>query len=258
MFKDYNGNNILPLLKKNFPEIAHGTMPRHGGVSKGPFAGNNIGFGVGDDENCVRANRERIKKKFGFTHLVSARQVHGDSVYHVRSPVADCEILECDALVTALPDVGLLIGHADCQAILIYDAVHGVIAAVHNGWRGSVANIIAKTVASMQSEYGSNPADLEIGVSPSLGPCCSEFVNYRDELPRSFWKYLVKDNHFNFWKITNRQLLQCGVQSDSITIAGICTSCSVEYFSYRRAVRLYNGITGRNGSVIAMVKGSER
>ncbi len=254
MLNDNTGGNVLPLLRKSFAGIVHGTVSRHGGASKGLFAGNNIGFDIGDDADKVERNRERLRTGLGLRHLISSRQVHGDKIYHVRSPLSEDSLDGYDALTTDLADVGLMISHADCQAVLIYDTVRGVVAAVHNGWRGSVANILGKTVAAMNSEYGSLPQDLEIGVSPSLGPCCSEFVNYREELPHDFWKHLVKENHFDFWQITRRQLMRCGIRSQSIAIAGICTSCSVDYFSYRRAVRLDYGITGRNGTVIAMVE----
>ncbi len=254
MMSTQTGRNILPLFKRTFADIAHGTVSRHGGQSQAPFAGNNISFSVGDDAEVVRRNRMLIKKNLGFDHLVSAGQVHGDKVVCVKSSGHEDRIVDgCDALVTDRVGVGLLIGHADCQAVLLYDSVRRVIAAVHSGWRGSIANIVGKTVQVMQHEYGCIPANLEVGVSPSLGPCCSEFVNYRDELPRSFWKYLVKENHFDFWQITRRQLLKCGVRHDAVNIAGICTSCSVDYYSYRRACRVKAGITGRNGTVIAMI-----
>lgn len=252
-----NGDQgVLPLLRNSFDNLAEGTFSRHGGVSKNSFASNNIGFDLGDDDDRVLRNREKIKAVAGLDVLVSAKQVHGDDICHLRTPVAgDCVIDRCDALTTDRAGVGLMIGHADCQAAVLYDRRKKVIGAVHSGWRGSGANILGRTVAAMEREYGSNPADLEVGVSPSLGPCCSEFVNYREELPRWFWKYLVKDNHFDFWKITLQQLLQAGVREKAVSFAGICTSCSVEYFSYRRACRLHQGITGRNATIIAMTAG---
>ncbi|MEE4241086.1 MAG: peptidoglycan editing factor PgeF [Desulfopila sp.] len=246
--------NILPLFKRTYGDVVQGTVSRHGGQSQAPFAGNNISFGVGDNEESVRRNRAQIKKDLGVEYLVSAGQVHGDRVVCITAAINEDSIIDaCDALVTNRAGVGLMIGHADCQAILLYDPVRRVIAAIHSGWRGSVANIAARTVQVMQDKYGCVPADLEAGVSPSLGPCCSEFVNYREELPRSFWRYLVKENYFDFWQITFQQLVKSGVRHNAIHISSICTSCSVDYFSYRRACRVKGGITGRNGTVIAML-----
>jgi len=252
-----NGDlGILPLLDKTFVNLVNGTFSRHGGVSRGNFASNNIAFEVGDDADRVLRNRDTIKAVAGFDQLVSAKQVHGHDMYHLRAPVdGDCVINSCDVLTTDLVGVGLMVGHADCQAAVIYDRRQKVIAAVHSGWRGSAVNVLGRTVAAMKMEYGCSPADLEVGVSPSLGPCCSEFVNYREELPPWFWKYLVKDNHFDFWAISLQQLVQAGVARQAISFAGICTSCSVDYFSYRRSCRLQQGKTGRNATIIGMVPG---
>ena len=156
-------------------------------------------------------------------------------------------------MITNQPRAGLLIQHADCQPVMVYDKVNGVIAAIHSGWRGSVVNIIEKTIEEMKLRYGSDPENLVAAVGPSLGPCCSEFVNYKDELPESFLEFQIKKNYFDFWDITRYQLMQCGIKNDSVTIVGECTSCSSDYFSYRRACRNGDGVTGRNGSLIALI-----
>jgi hypothetical protein len=30
------------------------------------------------------------------------------------------------------------------------------------------------------------------GISPSLGPCCSQFIHYEKEIPQEFWHLQVK------------------------------------------------------------------
>ena len=56
------------------------------------------------------------------------------------------EVKECDALISNQPGTALMIQQADCQAVLLFDPVNRAIGAVHNGWRGSVANIIAAAI----------------------------------------------------------------------------------------------------------------
>ncbi len=249
-----NGLKVQSLFDGQQMECVQGAFSRYGGVSKPPFDSHNISFGVGDNFDSVKSNRQAIKKYLKFDHLVSARQVHGNKVHVVNEPVDhDIRVDDCDALVTDIPRVGLLIGHADCQPVLLYDTVRKVVAAIHSGWRGSVVNIIAATISVMQQQFQTDPANLVAGVGPSLGPCCSEFVNHQSELPQSFQLFQVKENYFDFWQISNNQLEQCGVRKSSIFIAGICTSCSPDYFSYRRARRQGTGITGRNGTVIALL-----
>ncbi len=245
---------VHPLLKEPLLGIVHGSVSRFGGESAGSFASNNISFGVGDDASCVSRNRENIKKRFGLNYLVSAHQVHGNNIHQVEGPLDhDYIIDDTDALMTNVVGVGLMIGHADCQAVLLYDRGHRAVAAVHNGWRGSVVNIVAGTVEAMQETFGTRPEHLIAGIGPSLGPCCAEFVHYKTELPPSFLDFRVGENHFDFWKITRNQLQKCGVPGRSISCLETCTVCSSDFFSYRRACRSTDGVTGRNGSLIALV-----
>lgn len=226
---------------------------RHGGVSRPPWDSLNIGYSVGDDREDVAANRQRVKRAGGVSVLVTAKQVHGDTVHVVHDDsTEDLAIDSCDSLITDRQGVGLFIQHADCQAIMLYDPVKRVIGAIHSGWRGSVLNIAAKTVTEMTRFFDCAPSSLLALISPSLGPCCAEFVNYREELPESFTSYMVGENHFDFWQITRKQLSDCGVLEGNISLPDTCTKCSGDFFSHRRAVQENDGITGRNCSLIML------
>lgn len=221
---------------------------RMGGVSPAPYGSLNLSFGVGDTDENVRENRQRLKAALGIPVLASAKQVHGDRVWVIDAPLAqDTEEAGYDALVTNQPGVALMVQQADCQAVLLHDSVRNVVAAIHAGWRGSVANIIAKTIHTMVERFGTNPADVVAGISPSLGPCCAEFINYRAELPAEFHGHQVTSNHFDFWAISRDQLVAAGVREEQIETARICTKCSPDYFSFRR-----ERVTGRFGSVIML------
>lgn len=229
--------------------LSAATFSRHGGLSGVPYHSRNVGLHAGDDEAVVLRNRALIREELGLARLVSAGQVHGDSILNVDwLPETDEEHAGHDALMTNIPELGLMIQQADCQAVMLYDPEHGAVANIHSGWRGSVANIIAKTVAAMAKAYGTRPAALHAAISPSLGPCCGEFINYRTELPLAFHAYQTQPNHFDFWAISRDQLRNAGVRVEQIEIAGRCTVCNENYFSYRR-----EGVTGRFASVIGMV-----
>ncbi len=234
----------------HLPAVSSVTFSRHGGASQGVYHSRNVGLHVGDDETLVWRNRALIKEELGLLRLVSAKQVHGDSILHVDwLPDADVEQAGHDALMTNIREVGLMIQQADCQAIMLYDPEHAAVANIHSGWRGSVQNIIAKTVVAMTAAYGTRPSSLFAAISPSLGPCCGEFTQYQIELPFSFHGYQVRPNHFDFWAISRDQLRDCGVRIEQIEIAGRCTVCDGDYFSYRR-----DKVTGRFASVIGMRK----
>ena len=234
--------------------LPHGCFTRDGGCSTGPYASLNIGYSTGDSPRRVDSNRERICNHLKLDRLVAMHQVHGEEVLTVTGPPREDHenARVCDALITSRPGIGLLVQHADCQPILLHDPRTRAIGAVHSGWRGSVANIAAKTIAAMQRCYGTEPADINAFVGPSLGPCCAEFINFKEELPGWMHPFQVKATYFDFWEITRQQLLQAGVPENQIELAAVCTRCSNLYFSYRRTQGRPQRLTGRNGSVIAL------
>ncbi len=184
------------------------------------------------------------KNLLGTEKLCYAHQVHGNEV-KIADPL---KVEECDGLLTNQKDLTLLVKHADCQAALFYDPKKRVIGNVHCGWRGSVKNIYRKTVERFQEIYGSNPKDLLVCISPSLGPDHAEFTQYKNELPKEFWQFQVKSSYFDFWAISKNQLLDCGIVDSHIEMAKMCTFCGEsDFFSYRRDKK-----TGRHGTLIAL------
>jgi YfiH family protein len=232
---------------------AHGFFNRSGGASLGPHDSLNVGLHVGDNHRSVHENRKRIKNRLDCKNLISAKQVHGTRIFCLTEEAhADEEIPEYDALITNRSGVGLMIQHADCQPVLLFDPVHRVVGGVHSGWRGSVQNILGHVISEFASRFSCNPRDIKAAIGPSLGPCCAEFINYRTELPENFLQFMSSQNHFNFWQISRHQLLDAGLLPENIDCVNICTCCNRNYFSYRRAVRENGGITGRLCSVIAL------
>ena len=175
-----------------------------------------------------------------------ARQVHGTEIVAVEggetSPVASA-----DGLATDQRGVGLLIKQADCQAIILAAPQRGVIANLHAGWRGNAAGMPAKGVEFLAARYGVAPEELYAAVSPSLGACCGEFVNWRRELPAWFEPFRVGENHFDLEAATRYQLEAAGVRPQRIFLSGRCTVCSPEFYSYRR-----DKTAGRFGTVVAL------
>lgn len=224
---------------------------RHGGLGKAPYDTLNLSFYVGDENKTVLENRNNVQQRLEIERLYSVHQIHSDKVIVVDN-ACQGETHGYDALITNQPGAGLLIQQADCQAILLHDPVTNAIGAVHSGWKGSVLNIIAETITQMTVHFGTDPKDLTVVVSPSLGPCCAEFIHYRKELPAWMHAYQVRENYFDFWQISRKQLEGAGVPSAQIDTAGICTKCNTDFFSYRRSVEKGQTSTGRNGSVIAL------
>ena len=237
-----------------FSDIRHGIFTRKNGYSKMPYKSLNTSYSTGDDSRNVKLNRSVISKCFDGNQLVFARQVHGEKVVVLSNKSIPLKnsfpeaIPECDAMITDIKKRPLVIQVADCQSILMYDPVLQVIANVHSGWRGSIKNIIGRTISVMEKEFDSKPGNIVTGISPSLGPCCAEFVHYKDEIPEEFWKYKDDSDHFNFWAISSDQLCNAGVLKKNIYLSEICTRCNTDlFFSFRG-----EGTTGRFAAVIGL------
>ena len=225
--------------------VVHGCMMRHGGVSTGPLASLNMSDRPGDTEENVLINKRRVREALSISSLFFSHLNHGNLVLSVEQSTKE---KYHDGTSTDKIDLAIGVSHADCQAAIFYDPAKHVMANVHCGWRGSVQNIYRETVKHMGEKYGSRAADLLVCISPSLGPESAEFINYKTELPESFWEYQVKPNYFDFWAISEHQLMQEGVLRDHIQIAGIDTLANEkDYFSHRR-----DPATGRNCTVCGL------
>ena len=234
--------------------IDHRVFTRNSGYSQPPFDSLNVSFGTGDSRKNVSRNRAIISRFTGAGQLVFARQVHGCRIDVLGRDSENRDLISAgrdssaDAMVTDITGKHLVIQVADCQAVLLYEPTRRVIANIHCGWRGSVQNIIGCTVAAMVQHFNCSPGRIRAGIGPSLGPCCAEFVNYRQEIPKAFWRYKGLNRHFDFWSLSRDQLKRAGVDETNIECSGICTRCRTnEFFSYRA-----QRTTGRFAAVIGL------
>jgi YfiH family protein len=220
---------------------------RVGGVSPLPADALSLGNFSQDEHTNVIENRRRFLRALGASdwQLVTAKQVHSADVRSV-SGIEDArgEPAACDALIANFGRALLAVQTADCLPILIADERTGAFAAVHAGWRGTLAGIVARTVEQMQLRYDSRPEGLHVALGPAIGACCFEVGSevvalfrgkycYTDELISS----LQDDGkaRLNLNQANARQLIDCGLQADRIYDAGLCTVCRNElFFSYRR------------------------
>ena len=235
----------------DYPEIWHGIFTRRGGYSKGQYKSLNISFEVGDDPEIVEQNRNIIEKCIERKGLVFVKQKHGTEIIVLtKNNNFNINMLhEGDAIITDIINKYLVIQVADCQPLLLYDPVKRVVANIHSGWRGSIKNIIEKTIIKMQKIFSCKPINIIAGIGPSLGPCCAEFINYKKEIPSNLWKYKNNYNFFDFWALSRDQLINAGVLIENIHLSEICTKCNTNrFFSFRK-----QRITGRFASIIGLI-----
>lgn len=143
---------------------------------------------------------------------------------------------EADALIAAR--AGLVVGvrTADCVPLLLVSAKDGWSAAVHAGWRGTIAGIAGEAVRAARGA-GIEAQHLAAALGPSIGPCCYEVSpEIGDQFARAGLP-VVRGGvrpHLDL-REANRVLLErSGVPAHAIQLVGSCTRCaSGRYHSYR-------------------------
>ena len=234
---------------------------RAGGMSAPPYDELNLGSHVGDDRAAVDANRTRVLEALGVpaAKLIVPNQVHGTN--GVQVVACDQESLSraaaqaaegADYLAVEVADVAAMLCFADCVPVIVVSPT-GRFAVAHAGWRGAVARIASKAVASLaQLDRRELGADAAQWYNAYIGPhirsecfeCGAEVVQaFRQE----FGEVAIADAcHVDLAAAVSADLLSAGVQLDRIADAGICTRCrSEEFYSYRAS----GGTCGRHAAV---------
>jgi YfiH family protein len=250
--------------------FANGFSTRNGGVSAMLENSLNLaGFNEDSAENILE-NRRRFLKLFpGQWALAGCWQVHGADVRLVKNsidakPAEDPrgDTVYCDAIVSDAPGVLAGVKTADCVPILIGDPQTGAFAAVHAGWRGTLAEVATKALSQMVRNYNTKPDGVVIAIGPAAGACCyevgSEVINaFGDRFTNSAELFNpTREDHacVDLIKANRAQLTSAGVNEDRIYSAPLCTMCRTDlFFSYRREKNLH-GKVGRLMSVIGRLE----
>lgn len=232
--------------------VRHAFSTRLGGVSEGCFSslnlGNPIGASVQDPSGNIEENLRRLATAAGLDgrELRRAHQVHGAQVIEMsRRPCGD---IRADALVTEDPACMVSVRTADCVPILLASEDGRQVAAVHAGWRGVVANVVAAAALRMR----------DLGAA-AVGPCIGyDAFEVGAEVAEAFEQALGprppmrrrEDGkwHVDLREAVRRQLVAAGVDPRRIDVSGHCTfAAREEFFSHRR-----DGLTtGRMAALIA-------
>ena len=268
--------------------VPHGFSTRLGGVSSKPFDSLNMGgFPIEPTRSAasveghsdsgtpptdtlenIRENEHRLLVALHCENrqLVKVHQVHGCDVLeapfvenHMRSATGVKQVSQADALITSLPDFMLSIRVADCVPILLtHQAASGQpqwVAAVHAGWRGVVAQVLAKTIQAFV-ERGVAAKDLLAAIGPCIGPGDFEVgPEVAEQFTRIGLSKAVRTSltippgkpHIDLADGVSEQLLALGIAREHIDRTDRCTFHDAdEFFSHRRD----KGLTGRMAAVI--------
>ena len=157
------------------------------------------------------------------------------------------------------PDIALAVFVADCIPALVADARTGAFAAVHAGWRGTLAGVVPAAVRALGEHFGARPGDLRVALGPAIGACCFEVgpevvAAFEAGLPGAREAGVVVPASAGGkpridLKRANRLLLErAGVASEAIDASADCTmSDRARFYSFRRD----KGETGQHLGFIA-------
>ena len=173
-----------------------------------------------------------------FARLATLKQIHSSSC--VAADGRTGLLGEGDALLENQPGSVVAVKTADCIPVLLVDERLRAVAAVHAGWRGTVARIVAEAVAAMTKRFGTRPEDLHAAIGPGIGECCFEVG---PEVAVHFGGQ--GRGHIDLSAANCRQLEEAGVTPRRVYASNLCTMCRAEeFYSFRRdreaAGRMYS------------------
>ena len=164
-----------PLLAQH--GFAHAFTERAGGFSLPPFDSLNFEGGLGDSKEAIVSNHELLAFEVGYRSATffEATQVHGAEVFVVDENTSRDRTRkqEADALQTDVLGWAVGVRTADCLPLLLADPSSRCVAAVHAGWRGTVAGIVSASVARFEKR-GVSGSRIVAAIGPHIRACCFE------------------------------------------------------------------------------------
>ena len=245
---------------------------RHGGVSTGNHCAFNINEYCGDQPECIAANRRLLAGELGIgvENIIVPHQTHGTVARRIDTAFLDLSAEErkqrlegVDAVYTDVKRICVGVSTADCIPVLLFDNRCKVVAAVHAGWRGTVARIVACAIKVMGEDLGSHPDDMMAWIGPGISLEAFEvgdevyeaFRNAGFDMPNIARRLpsasATADDgckwHIDLVECNRRQLVEAGIDERNVHVSGICTFANcTDYFSARRlginSGRIYSGI----------------
>jgi len=254
---------MVNTVKSELIRYPHGFSTRVGGVSKGVFKSLNLGLNRGDDEGDVRENWRIFLESCGMKdkEFVCGRQVHGNRVAIVNKKDAGVAFeqksdIEADGFVTNCKGLPMAIFTADCTPLILTDEVNGLAAAVHCGWRSTVADIEKNAVDAMIS-LGAQTENIKAAMGPALGICCFEVGeeviraanDLIGQLDNDMYKPSKNEGKYmlDLQAVIKKRLIMLGLNEENIDVVGECTMCHTDrYWSHRGTA----GIRGSQANIV--------
>jgi YfiH family protein len=233
--------------------IRCGPVERVAGVepafsTRGRDGGARFDLGGPDDETPAAGRRRRDFVRasgLGGRRPTVLRQVHGSTVIDADAVPRGASTGEADGVIATSGGSrqwAPAVRWADCVPVLLAARDGRAVAAVHSGWRGTVAGVVPQAIARLR-ERGVAPGALLAALGPAIGGCCYEVGEEvaaavaraagagPDRVARRADGRLTLDLR----RAIRIQLERAGLLSGAIHVAPWCTACAIDlFFSYRR------------------------
>lgn len=206
-------------------------------------------FSVGKDESFPLTDDGSFLPPVGAFGVSLPRQVHSPNVLWVKEAGRPADT---DAVITDVPGLCVAVKTADCVPVLLYtDGEAPIVAAVHAGWRGTVARIVQKTLEKMAlcdkfTSFSECHAIIGPGISQESFEVGDEVYEAFREAAFPMERISSREEkwHIDLWEANKWLLEEMGVKD--IYVSGIDTMMSPEWYSARRETintgRNYNAI----------------
>jgi copper oxidase (laccase) domain-containing protein len=205
---------------EQFPALDRLGICRHAFIKRVP--GIDVSHDKAEALNRLETIHRNVRRSLGLADwpLVTAEQIHGNKIAVIDASVkADWHATGADGFVTNQRGIVLGVHVADCAAVYIVDPNRAAIGLVHSGRKGTELGIVGRAIGEMTEQFGSQPSDLVVQLSPCIRPPHFEI---------------------DFAKLIVEQCRERGVTQ--VHDSGVCTACDLgSFYSYRAE----KGKTGR-------------
>lgn len=195
-------------------------------------------------------------ERFARPHQVHDTKVFRiDEAFMTLDEAKQKELLDgIDAVIYDVRNACIGISTADCIPVIAYDPEHHCAAAIHAGWRGTVACIVKEAVLAMKKAFSTDPKSLFCAIGPGISLSSFEvgdevyaaFADVDFDMSLIARRYPRGSNdgcscvtteerwHLDLKECNRQQLLELGVSEENIIVSDIDTMTSPDYFSARR------------------------
>ena len=159
-------------------------------------------------------------------------------------------------MITDIPGILIGVSTADCIPVLLYDEAHKAVAAIHAGWRGTVARIVQKTLRLMSDTYSTVPSNVKAVIGPGISLKNFEvgdevYTTFAEEgFPMERISRLYKKWHIDLPLCNKLLLVEAGIKPENVHIEQICTYDNNDQFFSARMEQKGKEKCGRNFNAI--------